>query len=274
MEKESKIIPKLKTGFKVLLYSACTILTGIFITRGYERYNKNEDVCLVSYKRFNENEDQLYPTTTFCITNPILQEKMEKLNKSKVTVSSYKRYVQGHFSDSEHAKIDYDDVTVNINDYLLGYEIIYTNDSLIPYEKMKDVNETNWKGPHVSYRDVRGKCFSFDIPYNEMKNIKGIAISLSPTIFTNRTRPSIVDWFGEQRAMTFSVHLKNQNLVSYAGMQQRWNKRKHNAAKHFTMLFSLTVMDVIFNRNKPKRPCYEDWKHYDEPIYYKAMANK
>lgn len=203
----------------------------------------NEDVCLVSFKRFIGNSEQVYPTITIGIVNPILQKKLDSLWKSQYNTSSYKRYIEGYYFDDDLEGIHYDDVTVSINYCLIAYHILQLNQGLISYDKMEGIGQSNWMGPYVRLRNHRIKCFSFDILFNEHANIHGLAITLHPNMFTNGTRPPKLPQAGdlelETRGVTFSLHLKWQLLMSYATIKASWNKRKPNVSKAYIVVFAV-----------------------------------
>ena len=74
---------------KVIFILLCFVITILMVTKCFLNYMRNEDVCLVSFKRFNDSADQVYPTTTLCISNPIQKEKLEMISKAIYNTPSY-----------------------------------------------------------------------------------------------------------------------------------------------------------------------------------------
>ena len=109
---------------KLLFSFVCFLATIHFVIKCFETYWKNEDVCLVSFKRFNENADQGYPTITVRIINPIQQKKLNRVGKGNYNTSLFARHLQGDTVDEELKNVKYDEVTVDLNEYLLDYKVL------------------------------------------------------------------------------------------------------------------------------------------------------
>ena len=136
---------------------------------------------------------------------------------------------------------------------------------------MYGIGQKGWKGPYISFRKEEVKCFSFDIPYNQNSNIRGISITLNETIFLNETRPHEWPWDPNTPGISFAMHLKSQLLLSYSTMKNRWNKRDVNSPTHYEMEFAVNTLDIVTYRNKKREPCVQDWKDYDKVLYEELM---
>ena len=87
------------------------------------KYCLDKDVSLVGFVTFNQDESNIYPALTICFWNPFLNEKLKSYG-SGINVSTYSNFLQGKHWDNRMMDIDYDDVTVSIEDYLteIGYQ--------------------------------------------------------------------------------------------------------------------------------------------------------
>jgi hypothetical protein len=176
--------------------------------------------------------------------------------------------------DDELNSIDYDDVTIDLKEYMLGYQVLLLNQTWIPFDKMREVGQDDWMGPYVSFRMHRGKCFSFDIPFNLNQQIQSISIRLKPNLFINETRPHEAAWEPETTpGLMFSLHLKSQISLSFPNMRSSWNKRYPKSSKNYMMKFELNNMDVILSRNKEEARCLEEWRKYDKVLYDYTIKN-
>ena len=257
-------------SFNLIFTILCLIATCFAVFRCFQTYLKNEDVCLVSFKRFNDNPDQIYPTITICILNPIQQEKLDRFGNGSYDVTSFNKYLKGELENKEFEKHSYDDATVNLEDYLLNYKVI-SPDKLIPYQDMSTYGQNGWKGPYVSFRKEEIKCFSFDIPYNHKENVFGVVINLNSSIFRNRTRPN--EWPSQPDipGVSFTIHMKSQMLLSYSTMKSNWDFRGPDSSKNYSMEFHINTMDLVSYRSKKYEPCIADWKNYDRVLYEELM---
>ena len=249
----------------------CLILTIFLVTKCFQTYWKNEDVCLVSFKRFNDDSDQVYPTITICTINPFETKKLTKILNGDYNTSYVIRAMQGYIIDENLSNTKYDDVTVDLNEYLLNYNILFPHQPAIPYDKMSSIGQNGWTGPYVSFRKEEVKCFSFDIPFNKQANIHGVAITLNSSLFENETRPFEWPLDPNNRGIAFALHMKSQMLLSYSTMRYIWQKRSQDDPKHYSMEFSVNTLDIVTYRSKKNEPCVKDWKDYDRILYDDLM---
>ena len=102
---------------KWFFHIMCVFLTTGLTSWCFYKYNLDEDVSLVSFVTFNDDENKIYPALTLCFWNPFLNEKLKSYG-SNINTTTYSRFIQGTFWDESMARIDYDDVTVSLEDYL------------------------------------------------------------------------------------------------------------------------------------------------------------
>ena len=79
----------------------------------------------MSFKTFNDNPDHVNPTTTLCINNAIQKGKIETLSNGLCNTSSFTKRRQGNNIRRNISKIGYDDVSVDINEYLVNYKVLF-----------------------------------------------------------------------------------------------------------------------------------------------------
>lgn len=263
--------------FKVIFILLCFVMTIFMVTKCFLNYIRNEDVCLVSFKRFNDNADQIYPTTTLCISNPIQKEKLEIISKGLYNTSSYTKQLQGHYMGEIISDIGYDEVTVDINEHLVDYKVLFpdisrTIPSEVSYKDMASFGQNGWNGPYTSFRKEDIKCFSFDIPFNRKANILGVTISLNSSIFHNDTRPDEFFYDTETPGISLLMHMKSQMMLSFSTMKTQWNTRNAGSPKHYKMQFEVNNMDMVTYRSKKHEPCHEDWQNYDEIVFQDIIS--
>ena len=79
----------------------------------------DEDVAIIEFQTFNSDKDHIYPAVTICFSNPLLEEKLATYGPG-INVSSYSSFLRGDFLDERMLNINYDDVSLNIEEYLIG----------------------------------------------------------------------------------------------------------------------------------------------------------
>ena len=114
-----------------------------------------------------------------------------KTYNNDITVPKYIRFRKGQFWQKEMLDVDYDAVSFNIKDYLLGYDILYLNKEKLSYNNVDDdVNsQSGWKIPYASFMEPNIKYFTVDIPNDIGKHLRLFNIRIKMDIFPNKTRP-------------------------------------------------------------------------------------
>lgn len=105
---------------QVVFYFVCVILTIVAVFKCINTFLQDNDVSLVNFKKFNSDKDAVYPSVSLCFGNPFLKEQLVLLGSN---VSSYVNFLTGNEWDETLVRIDYDKVTVDISQYVLGYEL-------------------------------------------------------------------------------------------------------------------------------------------------------
>ena len=124
-----------------------------------------------------------------CFYNPFVNAKLRGYGKA-INSTLYKSFLLGNIWSEEMSNIDYENVTININDYFLGYEIVYGNSTTITYDKFGE-NETinGWKLPHVELLAPYVKCFTVDTPFEHKAVVRKLRIKIETEIFPLGIRP-------------------------------------------------------------------------------------
>ena len=111
---------------KFLFCFNITCILATIGTTGWSIYIfvQNSDVCLVDYIPYNQDANSIYPSISIVIGNPFIKENL-KIHGENITPTVYSQFLEGEYWDDRMMNISYDNVTVDINDYLLSYELVY-----------------------------------------------------------------------------------------------------------------------------------------------------
>ena len=182
--------PKLiRTAFRIICVFATIVMVGYW---GY-KYSLDTDTISMNYKQYFHTSQDTFPVLSMCFSDPFLKDKLEQ-SHSDINISTYKKFLLGEIDEPKLTTIDYDNVTVNLKDYIRRYIIIWKNGSRLEYP----VDDTfGWKIPYVSYNgiwydDVIIKCFALEITD---KNVLALNVEVNHTIFSNSLRPKIGKFF-------------------------------------------------------------------------------
>ena len=173
-------------------------------------------------------------------------------------------------------KIDYDLVTLSIEDYILGLSVFHKNGSKYWFEKGNNSNNSSllfsWPlKAYINKREAHQKCLTLDIPYTKNSQLHSIGVLFNLSMFGgNGVRP-------ESGGFSIKLHYPQQILVSNTE-KVRWVKalsledcsssslENDNCFDSYTMFFDIKNVEVISRRNKRKRKCMRDWEMYDKEV--------
>lgn len=108
--------------FKYMFHGLCGFATLGFTIFCVHQYALDEDVARIEFQEFNSDENHIYPSVTICFPNPLLEDKLAQYGEG-INASTYTKFVVGELWDERMALIDYDDVSIDIENYLLGKTI-------------------------------------------------------------------------------------------------------------------------------------------------------
>ena len=165
----------------------CAIAAIDFVIWGVYIYSLDEDLTRIEVKSFNADEGSIYPSVSLVFYSPCVLERFEKYGNG-ITPTMYKRFLQGDLWNESLMDINYSDVTINISDYFLGYDIEYSDHQLVSYND-SNIDNSAWKPPYSNGNFSIGKSFTVDIPFQSNKKVNALDIKLATNIFPNQIRP-------------------------------------------------------------------------------------
>ena len=235
-------------GFKFV----CGILAVLLIADFFYKYLKNEDISLLKYTRYLKGENDDYPVISFCFKDPFLKQRLAEYG---ITDAIYRDYLEGKIISNELLEIDYDKVTLDVNDYLVEHYILWVNGTV----KQAPVDSKNGRKQFETSVSFSGfinqrffKCFSLHHDAKQMMRLE--SFKLQQEIFQNRSRASYYSFIT-------LLHYPSQALRSLGTLRRVWKNRKDTS--DYSMHFQLTGMDVMNRRQKKNDHCNPNWRNYD-----------
>ena len=208
----------------------------------------DDDVSHVIFRDFNEDDDSRYPSVTLCFAFPFLEHKLRMI-AGNITGDLYQKFLKGEYWDENMLSIDYDNVTLNLDEYINNISVF----------------EENWYGKTtVGFRSALQKCFTIDSPSSvdfplRRKKIIYMRIQVRTAIFPNATRPFGSTGRNGKNSFAILMHYPGQRSLP-AYQNWRWKKHEGGSPGRFVMRFTFSSMEVIRKRNKKSYPCNLDWK--------------
>ena len=243
---------------------------------------QDHDTTSVDLLLYNDNSNNLYPSISLLIINPFIEEKLNGYGEG-ITANTYSKFLAGDYWDERMLYIDYDNVTVDLNDYFIGYEMLSDNFSVISIDNFTDNPATSygWKKPYKNFRSYGWQTFAVDPPSNTYGGVTKFLvqtwIKIRTDLFENSLRQNLYQYNPDHPNFGgFEVwfHYPKQLLESWhLGMGKWfWPHRDGNSSINYVMVFERSKMEVLQRRNKRNEPCIEDWKNHDDYVIQEIIA--
>ena len=139
--------------FDSFFKAVCLLVTAGFIVQWIVKYHNDEDSTVLEYKPLAEVGD---PEVSFCIKNPYLVEKLQATmanDRGIENVMGYDQYLRGLQNYSgiyQHVK--FENVTLNLVEYLEAYWVITRDGNVTNYEVKKDCPGMK-KCPYIKFKN-------------------------------------------------------------------------------------------------------------------------
>ena len=215
------------------------------------------------------------------IVNPYINERLKAYGDGINSVT-YSKFLAGQHWDERMLNISYDDVTVDLKDYFVGYDTLSDNFSVISIDNFTTDREGHgWKPPKVNFRHWGWKSFAIEKPYRGGGVTQFFVqtwVKIKTDLFKKQLRPHIYNYNIDSESYGgFEVwfHYPGQLLHSWnLGMGKWfWPVRKRSWPKNYVMSFQRSKMESIKRRNKYNEPCEEDWSNHDKHVMEKIISN-
>lgn len=264
-------------------YSVLTCATIAFTIHGLSKYYLNEDISQVTFQEFHKAEENAYPSLAICASSTFDNNLLE-LHGEGINTTTYSSYLEGEDWDDRMMDIDYDNVTLNFQDYFLGASLwtpdwkhlngeeryFFDHRTRMMAKKgeinVSETSENEWRPHHyTSYRGHTQKCFSVEIPYMPNEKVLTFGIVFDSYLFPDGIRPDYLE-FGVK------MHYPGQFLSSKV-QKFIWKSRDGNSSAYLTMRFRVQKLEVIRHRENGRHSCNKNWQNYDEEIMLEKIKN-
>ena len=113
----------------IFRFACFSVAFGMTIYWCYE-FSKDDDLCLVDYKPYDSSLAVDYPMLSFCLRDPFVESKLQQYNET-LTSKKYKKYLTGSKYYDAIENVDFNDVTVDLSEYVYSDKIVFNNGTTI-----------------------------------------------------------------------------------------------------------------------------------------------
>ena len=106
-----------RQGWIILIESFCILATAALVIVCLVQFHYDEDLTEVSFKRFLEDKESIYPEISICIGDAYLGENFRSFGDG-INETTYEQFLIGKLWDIRMLDIDYNNVTINIEDFI------------------------------------------------------------------------------------------------------------------------------------------------------------
>ena len=229
---------------------------------GYWLYKfviEDRDVGVVDYKLMENAKDVEYPIPSLCFLDPFIEKNFKNFGSS-INRTSYKSYLKGEFYNDELAKVDYENVTLNLDDSFLFAEVRLSNAS--NKRKIQLKHRTIFNG--IIYEEDFFKCFAPELNKNDIENVRKIE-------FYYRKQGIIEDLHsvrGNASKVWISIHYPGQFLLAI-NKKARHSLQLYN---NYSNLVKIASIELLKSRKKRSHDCMENWRWFDEMVLHKHIT--
>ena len=258
-------------SIRITFWASCCIVATLSTTVWQcLNYCYGEEQTVVEYKRFNDGKENIYPSVGLCWTQAIDEEKLKGYG-STFTSTKYGWFLTGHYWDKDMLLVDYENVTLNFDDYIIqyGYDTKKDGGAVILYEMDRGFEEKPGFNDY-SFGSVR--CFTIDIPFEKDLIIKRFYVHFDSSIFGKNGRlPNPFGKAAEENAFRVALHYRHQLIFKMIFAKENWPIRDESSPRGYQMLLTVGHAEILVRRNSIQTPCVGGIPDYDQKAIKTAI---
>ena len=247
-----------KHSFKIGFSFTCVVAVTFMIGFWFYKYSiEDRDVGVVDYVHIEDATEFRLPVVSFCFEDIAVAAKLKNVNKS-----DYIRFLTGKLYEDDYTKLEYSNVTINLQDYLVAMQEFWRNESSGRISSSIFEQKESFSGL-VNGRFV--KCFMLNGEMENHRHIKKIYFYYNlPQLFADLEEDFYKHGLNAKRFIPLIVQYK----IHYPG---QFLDGKYFAALRLkqesiaTQLF-INEIEFIKSRNSKHRICTENVDNYDDMV--------
>ena len=249
--------------FKNFFKGLCFLTTLAMIVNWIIIFQKDEDISSIEISAPGLSDKTQQPELNICIAHPFLEEKFRQLGDN-ITSENYLNYLQGQYNLEEgFAKLEFDDITLNLLDYLLFIGIAFKPGSA----KFRENCNSYQRCPYVKFRSsmngfaVKGefwKCYGLKPHEDYVKSTNGIYMVFNSSLRKAIENTTIYTVLSYPKQM-FRINTEGEYIWSNLNDTSKFAK------------ISIKQVELITRRDKFPDACMADWKEYDDYVLHQKI---
>ena len=177
------------TFIKYLFKCLCIIATCLLVGMWLYRFFQDKDTSVIESRLYFETEDDLLPAMSMCFRQSFNDDTIFRQFGANISGEKYEKYLLGQYIDEEMIKVNYDNVTTNLSEFILSYEVNLKNGSSMWGDRPPNIS---WLRLHHTHSWENWgyflKCFTLEI---EDYDVSFVRLYMKRYIFPNRNGPNL-----------------------------------------------------------------------------------
>ena len=241
--------------FRSVFKALCVVSVSFMIAYwAYKFKIEDRDIGVVDFVMLDENRDAKLPLVSQCFKNPFLNNKIRR-NISEINASKYLQYLKGEIFDEKFHQIDYENVSMKLEDYFLYGQVKLLNETNFRNYSSKFVHKEIFNGID-HYDGFFTKCFVGELHDTvDIRHVKAIKLYYNMSqMRTDLAAQTAISF-------TFNLHYPGKYLDEVKVAKNGWIAPKQNG-------FHVIIydMELLRRRNSHNRKCLDDRGRYDEMV--------
>ena len=237
-----------KYHFKLI----CIVVVIFMIGYWFYKYEiEDRDIGVVDYMSLEDAKDVDFPLATLCIKNPFLVDKLNQTVPG-TTQTKYLKYLNGEYWKDAYKTINYQSITIDLNDYFT-------------YAQEKRKTDSNWRNSSLLFyhREVFNgfyqsyfiKCFSIESDIRNHRDIKKIRLYYSIQGLVEKLQ-------GLKVTILYKINYPGQFLLGE-------DPYLFSMQAGYSRFVRIKKIEILRRRNTMKKKCSESSLPYDIMIMKK-----
>ena len=223
---------------------------------------EDRNVGVVDYEQLKKADVEL-PVASVCFTDPFLITKLREINP-EFNKTSYLNYLKGESTDDRFQDVDYENVTLNLNDYFLKAYAKLSNESSHREVIAEIHHKAIFNGFYVNGYFV--KCFEIFIPKKYFPNLRQVTYMYHSLSVVNDLS---VPWGGHTKVY-INLHYTGQFLLELNTPRGFAMKNGNTERQSFV----ITDIEFLKRRKNRNHDCLLDGDSFDDQVLEKHIITQ
>ena len=249
--------------FRIIFTIVCWVVVSFMVSYWFYKYEvEDRDIGVVDYIRLEEpNEHFKVPIASLCFKNPFLPQKLSNIDEN-INSTMYLKYLEGETFNETYKRIDYNNVTLDLDEYLILTRETLRNESKPRNSSIVPDHKVHFNG---FYRDKFLKCFELVSDMESHRDKEELYFYYNVTkLFNDWSQFLTSPERAQEELIYFKIHYPGQFLLGDTPVVYAFPLFSSKVGVYFQVIIS--DVEVIRRRPTREKICDQNTEGYDSMI--------